>query len=96
MILNYYNISGDFKTSVVTIKLPQNLYIAPHETKYFSFQVPLPDDFYKLFPNGHTELLAPTSPNSKLSYLMLYDNPQQLLQENYTPLLDASITPYKP
>lgn len=96
MILNYYNISGDFKTSVVTIKLPQNLYIAPHETKYFSFQVPLPNDFYKLFPNGHTELLAPTSPNSKLSYLMLYDDPRQLLQENYTPLPDASIAPYKP
>lgn len=95
MILNYYNISGYHKTSIATIRLPQNLYIAPNESKYFSFRVPLPNDFYKLHPNDHIEMLFPVSRTGKLSYLTLYDNPQQLLQDNYTQLADASITPYK-
>lgn len=53
----------------VEISLPTDFTLAPNETRYFTFKIPLPDDFYTLDPS-QDRYLIPQEPN--LHYIELF------------------------
>ena len=86
--LNYFDKNACSQTRYFRIWLPSDFCLNVGETKYFTFKIPLPSDFYKLNPHNplyiHAQHLAPTFlfPPSKLSL--------PVPKEQYTPLTNIT------